>query len=368
MLLHTVKNENAFFCDWPGIHYTEGIAREVQLMGKADSVTKEYLADNEIFSNMMNAGFFDCEDIVDPEALKPAPTVIPVPDTIVAKYGEKIRDLLKNAVVKTDGKQFYVLFGMESLSYIHYAMPLRSALYEYESYFQQLSEYIAHRRRILKGTSGYGHYLSELTKGFQVMPVFTLAVYLGDRPWDGPCDLFSMLDQDFLRQFGKYIDNYRLHLITPYDLTDKQIEYLNNDNRNVLLFTGKQNSKAEMRKLIEEIGSQNISIRARKVINAVTNAGLPEYEEDMTMCRAIDEIKQEAVEQALAAERRKHEEERNAYKEKIERASMEMIMHGYNMLRNTDRDMSESEIIACMSEEFSKTEEEIRDIIRQFKA
>ena len=65
-------------------------------------------------------------------------------EAIINKFNEifetnKIRDILKGAVIKSDSSVTYTILGIENQSEIHYAMPVRNALYDALNYSAQVT-------------------------------------------------------------------------------------------------------------------------------------------------------------------------------------------------------------------------------------
>ena len=90
--------------------------------------------------------------VIDPAGL----TEVDTAATTVGKKDalQKYRDVLKAAVIKQDEKMSYVLLGVENQTDIHYAMPVRNAVYDALQYGKQVSEIAAGHRRNQKDYSG----------------------------------------------------------------------------------------------------------------------------------------------------------------------------------------------------------------------
>ena len=97
-------------------------------MRQADTLTKEYLSNNEIFADVFNYLIYDGQQRILPENLIERDTSeITLP---LGKRGElatiqKFRDILKGCIAKEYKNTLYVLFGVENQSHIHYAMPVK---------------------------------------------------------------------------------------------------------------------------------------------------------------------------------------------------------------------------------------------------
>ena len=135
-------------------------------MGTADMVTKEYMRENAVFADAFNYLIYNGKKVIDPAKLKEIdPTEIALPFGDEEKAGEdkkgkvqetewssvkngsvrkktagragkktdtvqRYRDLLKFAVIKQDERTSYVLLGIENQTDVHYAMPVRNAIYD----------------------------------------------------------------------------------------------------------------------------------------------------------------------------------------------------------------------------------------------
>ncbi len=78
---------------------------------KIDNIIKNYLSNNERFSDIINCYLFDGKDIVKASDLKELDT------TEVNTNGEifeKTRDLYKEINIKEDDKNTYILVGIEN--------------------------------------------------------------------------------------------------------------------------------------------------------------------------------------------------------------------------------------------------------------
>ena len=102
-------------------------------MGTKDSKAKEYLSDNMRFSEICNYVLFDGEKVIKPEDLKECDTT-----EVLSVFGidkkqivkQKWRDLLKSVSVKHTGQMYVILIGAEAQTDIHYAMPVKTMIYD----------------------------------------------------------------------------------------------------------------------------------------------------------------------------------------------------------------------------------------------
>ena len=112
-------------------------------MGTKDSKAKEYLSDNMRFSEICNYVLFDGEKVIKPENLKECDTT-----EVLSVFGidrkqivkQKWRDLLKGVSVKYTESVYIVLMGIEAQTDVHYAMPVKTMIYDAMNYGEQVNE------------------------------------------------------------------------------------------------------------------------------------------------------------------------------------------------------------------------------------
>ena len=99
----------------------------------------------------------------------------------------------------------------------------------------------------------------------------------------------------------KFVQDYKINLIEPAALTDDELKMFVTDFRQVMEFLKYSNDKQKMQELLREDSSYTeISTQAALVLNACSNIRIKinQNKEKTDMCKAIQEIKQEAVEEA----------------------------------------------------------------------
>ena len=202
-------------------------------MADKDAITKDYMQDPERFADAFNYLLYDGKQVIKPEDLKPQDTA-----ALAFPYGrggkiaptQKFRDVLKLATIMEGSDAVYLLLGIENQSEIHYAMPIRNMVYDSLTYDKQV-EIIAKKNRA-EGKASGAEYLSGFLKTDKLLPVITLVIYFGPDEWTGPRDLHSMLDAN--EHILRFVDNYRIHLITPADFQDENFPKLLSELRLVI--------------------------------------------------------------------------------------------------------------------------------------
>lgn len=183
--------------------------KEQQL--KPDIVLKNYWQNNEHFADFFNAVLFDGEQVIKPDELENKDTEA----SYISEhrsYTESIgasRDMIKVHKHSLAQDVELVLLGMESQEYVHYAMPMRVMGYDYSAYKKQY-EINAQKYKGNKFLQG-DEYLSKMKKEDKFIPVITVVVYYGEKPWDGAVSLREMLN--IPQQMKKFVNDYKMRLV-----------------------------------------------------------------------------------------------------------------------------------------------------------
>lgn len=195
---------------------------------KADIVLKDYWRNNEHFADFFNAVLFDGKQIIMPDELESRDTEA---SSISEHKGdlqtiEAFRDMLK--VHKRSAAQGVelVLLGMEAQEHIHYAMPIRVMGYDYSTYRRQY-RINAQRQKANRALQG-DEYLSGMRKGDKFIPVITVVVYYGEKPWDGAVSLGEMLN--IPQQIKRFVNDYKMWLV---EARQNNLVLHNMDNRDL---------------------------------------------------------------------------------------------------------------------------------------
>ena len=294
-------------------------------MGTADMVTKEYMRENAVFADAFNYLIYNGKKVIDPAKLKEIdPTEIALPFGDEEKAGEdkkgkvqetewssvkngsvrkktagragkktdavqKYRDILKSAVIKQDEKMSYVLLGIENQTDVHYAMPVRNAIYDALQYGRQVADIAAGHRRNKKDFTGKsnGEYLSGFLKEDCIKPVITLVIHFGAEEWDGPLSLHEMMSVSDI-EILSFVENYRIHLIDPAKLTEEQLDHFSTSLKEVMGYIKYSKNKEQLLKFLHTDTHRSIEMNAVRVIKTITNTPIEvsEEEEEIEMCKA----------------------------------------------------------------------------------
>lgn len=274
-------------------------------MGAADTVTKAYMKENTVFADAFNYLLYRGRAVVDPTQLQELDTTeIALPFGAQDEDGkpqedavQKYRDVLKSAVIKEDGEAAYILLGIENQTDIHYAMPVRNAVYDALQYGRQVADIAKKHRREDASSKAHsrGEYLSGFYKDDRLTPVITLVLHFGANEWNGPLSLHEMMNVKN-RELLRFVQDYQVHLIDPARRSEEELAKFSTSLREVMGYIKYSKDKKKLSEFLKENPRMLIEANAARVIKAVTNTPLdiPEDAEVVDMCKAVEDMMNES--------------------------------------------------------------------------
>jgi len=264
---------------------------------KPAPVLKDYWSDNSRFSDLFNQIFFDGQETIKPDKLSERDTE----ESAMLMEDEQTTAIIRTRdIIKQyeDGVEL-VLMGIENQQNIHYAMPVRSALYDALRYTHQCKELEKKNRagKILKGSD---EFLSGMKKSDRIKPVVTLVIYYGEKEWDGPICLSDMMD--IPPNFKKLHNNQCIHLLQVR--TAGNYQFQNQDNRDFFTVLGEfyDNGKIDLNTFLEKYPDFAIYWETLAAIGAITGSmELIDYAYEhreggeLHMCTALENLKREGM-------------------------------------------------------------------------
>lgn len=193
-------------------------------MGKGDTALSKWLGDEKRFADLYNGSVFHGTQMVKAEDLQPEKEnfkeLIQDKNGIL-NYIERNRDI----VMKWDNGIRLMILACENQEKIHYAMPVRTMLYDGLSYAEQIRQLKKKRK---KGDKvNLDEFLSGMKKDDKLYPVSTLVFYYGDKPWDGSVDLHGLLkkseNSELEEMIRKLIPNYHINLLDVNQIEDTSV-------------------------------------------------------------------------------------------------------------------------------------------------
>ena len=270
-------------------------------MGTKDSKAKEYLSDNMRFSEICNYVLFDGEKVIKPEDLKECDTT-----EVLSVFGidkkqivkQKWRDLLKSVSVKHTGQMYVILIGAEAQTDIHYAMPVKTMIYDALNYGEQVNE-AKKRHRKNRDYRSSDEFLSGFTLDDKLTPVITITLYLGTTQWDGPRSLVEMMPQ-MDERILPFINDYRINLLNPLEITD--FSKFETGLRPLFELLKNASDEEKLNELITKDDTfTRVDVETVAAINLFvgTDIKYDEKEEVVNMCKAWDDHKKRGIQEGM---------------------------------------------------------------------
>lgn len=212
-------------------------------MGKPDTAMQSYLSDKERFANLFNRIFFQGRAVIHSRDLQDSSERYS--DT-KGQGTNRFRDI---KMTLKSGEAFRIL-AVENQSSIDYAMPYRCMQYDSLEYGKQLKELKAFNRsqRLLQTPA---ERLCGISKSDRLTPVYTLCLYHGEAPWEGPVSLGNMMD------FGndgdgmsRYFADYPLRLFCVNEA--ERFDMFHTELQELFSAMRYRRDKRGLRKLFEE--------------------------------------------------------------------------------------------------------------------
>ena len=219
-------------------------------MGQSDIIAKQHIQDNAVFADLFNYLLYDGSPTLKPEQLQSLDSSV---TASLDKHNlnislQRFRDIYKSCTAMTDGHVAYLLLGVEEQ---------------------------------------------------------TAILLLSPDKWDGPTQLHEMLTLKDPKLLSM-VENYKIHLIAPSDITEENMKKFKTNLREVLSFIKYSRDKEQIQALVK--GNPRFSAidkNAAMVIRACTHYKFdidsPEKEGDVNMGDALQDIYDEGLEVGRAA-------------------------------------------------------------------
>lgn len=160
------------------------------LVGKVDVSIKQWLKNKERFADLFNGVIFDGRRVVlasDLTEIDSESNVIITDKNGKDKAIQRYRDIL----MKWKSGISLAVLAIEAQEKIHYAMPVRSMLYDSLSYTEQMRDMWNKLDKADKTSMNSNEFFSRFRKSDKFNPVITLVFYHGNDEWDGATELYE---------------------------------------------------------------------------------------------------------------------------------------------------------------------------------
>lgn len=273
-------------------------------MADKDIISIEYFEDNERFADLLNGYLFEGRKIVRPEDLQEA-------DRSVSRIQKtpgcrNVQAMVRDVVKLLQVHMKIMLVVMENQSSIHYAMPVRVMNEEAAGYHKQWRE-TARKHRREKDLSDE-EYLSGFSRDDRLMPMITIVLYFGERPWDGAKSLKGMLDMRGIpRNLQDMVADYPIHVLEVRKF--ENAEYFQTDLQVVFGFLQNSESQEKLKKYVDAHSRQfeNLDPDTYNLISVMSHSSeLKTVKQNNTtaigginMCKAIRDMIQEGEKRGI---------------------------------------------------------------------
>ena len=277
-------------------------------MGKGNAAVREWMSNPIRFSDLYNGIVFQGKQVVLPEELEPAEGET---DILLEDNEQKVQEIhrYRDIVMRWKKGALLVLLACENQEKVHYAMTVRNMLYDSLSYAGQIQQLWKEREKEEKQKMTAPEFLSKWKKDDRLVPVITLVFYYDTEQWDGSTDLHGMLqwgegNQELLRE---YVPNYRINLVDAGNL--EHLERFQSDLQEILGMLKCRGNKKELLDYMNKRESyfRNVDEETYQVMREFLhsekmlkeNVERIEGKETVDMCKALDELYNDGIEQGI---------------------------------------------------------------------
>ncbi|MCD8069277.1 MAG: Rpn family recombination-promoting nuclease/putative transposase [Lachnospiraceae bacterium] len=290
-------------------------------MGQPDYSTKDYISDADIFADAVNYYLYGGEQVIDPEALEPVDSALLLnvfneswadmenhPRSKRrqrnSKFIHRLRDAVRMASVMKNDQCTYVIMGIEAQTNVHYAMAVRSIVYDGLQYAQQVE--VLRSKHRAKGDLGKSdEFLSGMRKEDRLLPVITICLYFGTEPWQGALNLMELFDRPDERLLP-YIQDYKVLLIEPARMNDDDFAKFSTNLGQVLKFMKVAQDKKKLAELVNSDDAfKSMDRKAAQVLRdcAKVKINIEPGQEVVNVCKGWNDAIEDAKEEARKEER-----------------------------------------------------------------
>lgn len=289
-------------------------------MGKENDAMLEFLRDELRFADLFNGSLFAGEQVVKAADLQDAGEAYSrftedetAPNS--AKTGSKkrkrknrtrtiFRDIKKRM---SSGTELRIL-AVEEQGCIDYTMPCRHMEYDSAEYIRQKKK-LQRKNSMIKDYETKDERLCKFRKTDRLTPVYTICLYIGEKPWDGPRSLRDMMDfgtGEAADRWAEHFSDYEMKLVCVNEL--ENVEQFTSELKTLFALMHLRNDKQGMYTyLAEHVEYKNIDEDTAKVISTVMGVNTFMKDKDKfrnkqggyDMCQAIREMWEDGVQVGL---------------------------------------------------------------------
>lgn len=269
-------------------------------MGKIDTAMNSYLSSKDRFADLFNGALFHGREIIKATDLQDASEKYTAIDN---KTFQRFRDI--KMYLRTG--EALRLLAVENQNQVDYTLPYRCMQYDVMEYGKQIKELQQFNQThgILKSPA---ERLCGISKQNRLAPVYTLCLYHGTEPWNGPLALRDMMDfgndKDTLYH---YFSDYPLRLFCVNECKD--FSCFHTELKEVFTALAYRKNKIEFKKAISEnaafrmLNAETVQLLSILLNNPKLWNEREKYmnsdqdKEEYNMCQALQEIFDDGISQ-----------------------------------------------------------------------
>lgn len=279
-------------------------------MGKYDTCMKEFLQNKDRFADLFNGCCFQGRQIIRAEDLREASENYVITDKrLPGKTRQKDTEIIRDVKMVLGSGMVLQVLAVENQSYIDYAMPVRCMGYDAAEYRRQLKERKQERRLLMNSENrpknpavSMDETLSGILSSDRLHPVYTLCLYSGTEPWDGPRKLSDMMAFDSQnKNLQSLFEEYHLHL---FCINEQHVfDAFRSDLKPLFQAINCRNNKKKMIELMKDETYSHLNEDTWDAIAVMTdNAAMLQkkdlyktenQKEEFNMCQALQELMQD---------------------------------------------------------------------------
>ncbi len=311
-------------------------------MREKDITQKKFFEDEGRYADFMNAVCFHGRQILKPEELESSNISMLKADeqAVLERFCDVVKKQTKDGAV-------YAIYVLENQETVDYGMLVRVMLEESLAYDKQVKEIGKRNRDAFRKKSNAesslaldkektdetvttGEFLYGFRKTDRLTPIYTIVVYWGEKEWDGAKSLRELIDlpiedEELRQEMLKRIPDYRIQV---YDLNkENDFTAFQTSVKTVFEFYNTRKNKDELRNYmnihreeVEELDYESKFFLATMLGQKKLRKKLLKNEtkqEEGSMCKAIDDMIEEGIQQGIEKDRAEAEQKISELKEEL---------------------------------------------------
>lgn len=264
-----------------------------------DIILKNFWRQNEYFADLINAVVFEGEQVIASDMLTELDTdvsgIISMPE-----YEESLkraRDVVKKSALGLE----FIVWGLENQQKVHYAMPLRTMIYDALGYLKEYQVLVKDRKRKVRKRRSEKRnaevekemtreeFLSGIRREDRFHPQISIVLYYGEDKWDGPQTLEDMM-VEMPGGVKRIFSDYHMNLV---QVAGEEKYIFHNEDVKTVFEVASAILNGNMA-LVREKYSHEIKAELAQVIGAITASyqlqAYAEERENVNMCKSLENL------------------------------------------------------------------------------